>query len=201
LKTLHAPSFQGTPLRVAVISIDDFYLQNKDQRKLAEANPQNPLVQHRGQPSTHDIHLAASTLNSLSEGKPTKIPRYDKSAFNGRGDREPESEWEAINSSGPASTVDIVILEGWCVGFRSLPPEEVKKQWQAAVELRKAAEQGKGEYNGRLGWNRLEDVLFVNEQLKKYDELTRYAIKPCNFFLFGESSHKWYSKSSAFVFL
>lgn len=63
----------------------------------------------------------------------------------------------------------VVIFEGWCVGFRALSNEEVERKWQAA----KAEFQTKGDaYQGRLGRLDLSHVLFVNEKLKDYDELT-----------------------------
>jgi len=49
------------------------------------------------------------------------IFRYDKSAFAGRGDRAPESQWPVIE--GP---VDIVLFEGWMSGFSALPDGKVR---------------------------------------------------------------------------
>ncbi len=62
---------------------------------------------------------------------------------------------------------EVVIFEGWCVGFRALPREKLVREWEAAVRKRE-----KGDYVGRLGWNRLEDIDFVNEALRRYDQLT-----------------------------
>lgn len=39
-------------LQTLVCSIDDFYLRHEDQRALAEAHPDNLLVQVRGEPGT-----------------------------------------------------------------------------------------------------------------------------------------------------
>jgi D-glycerate 3-kinase len=41
-----------------------------------------------------------------------RILRFDKSLFDGEGDRLPESEWTSVQ--GP---LDVVLLHGWCVGF------------------------------------------------------------------------------------
>ncbi|CAI7811161.1 unnamed protein product, partial [Closterium sp. NIES-54] len=38
------------------------------------------------------------------------------SAFSGRGDRSPEAGWAAVE--GP---VDVVLFEGWMLGFHALP--------------------------------------------------------------------------------
>jgi len=40
------------------------------------------------------------------------VPRYDKSAFGGAGDRAPEDTWPAV--AGP---LDVVLFEGWMLGF------------------------------------------------------------------------------------
>jgi D-glycerate 3-kinase len=126
----------------------------------------NPLIQHRGQPSTHDLPLALCVLRSLRDEQPTKIPRYDKGAFDGAGDRVPEEQWGEVNS-GDREKIKIVILEGWCVGFRALGHGKIEEKWREATNAR-----GKGGYDGRLGFNRLEDVLFVDDALRGYGELT-----------------------------
>ena len=92
---------------------------------------------------------------------PTKIPEFDKSAYHGKGDRVPSSEWVGVNGPGQPK-VQVIIFEGWCVGFRSLSLEEVKK---------KQAE-SKSQASSTLWKHRLEDLLFVNEKLGGYDVLT-----------------------------
>ena len=151
------------------MSIDDLYLPHDQQQYLSKSHPTNPLVQHRGQPSTHDIKLGTSVFSALaSRQQNIKIPSYDKSAFSGAGDRLPESEWHIVNASGQP-TVDVVIFEGWCVGFRALSDDDAEKQWRAA----KSEFETKGdEYQGRLGRLQLESVMFVNEKLREYDSLT-----------------------------
>jgi len=149
-----------------VLSIDDFYLPHNLQARLAAAHPDNPLVQHRGQPSTHDLPLALSLFSDLLDGKETKIPSYDKSAYNGQGDRVPEEKWKVANQKGQPIP-KVVIFDGWCVGFRAASSAELERKWASAVRQRE-----QGVYHGRLGYNRQIDVEFVNEALKGYDELT-----------------------------
>ena len=155
-------------LHTLVLSIDDFYLCRKDQLQLAASLPDNPLVQHRGQPSTHDHDLAISVLSSLRARQETSIPSYDKSAFDGKGDRVPQDKWAEVNGEGQPP-VELVILEGWCLGFRSLDNTQLTARWENAV---KARDHGQG-YNGRLGYNRFEDIRWVNEALKDYDAITK----------------------------
>jgi D-glycerate 3-kinase len=98
---------------------------------------------------------------------PTAIPAYDKSAFAGQGDRVPAEKWEVVNDlTQGQEKVRVVIFEGWCVGFRSRPEQEVRTLWEDAVRRRKEED---GNYEGRLGYVSFEDVKVVNEALREYD--------------------------------
>ncbi|EEP77825.1 conserved hypothetical protein [Uncinocarpus reesii 1704] len=166
--TLSAPPYN---LPTVTFSLDDIYLTHDEQLRLAASYPGNPLLQHRGQPSTHDVPLGKRVFDSLKKGLPTKIPAYDKAAFNGQGDRVPEDQWELVNDVAQGQErVKVVIFEGWCVGFRALPEEDVRAAWEDAVEKK-----NKGGYDGQLANIKLEDVLTVNEALKQYDALTEDA--------------------------
>ncbi|KAF2230634.1 putative Uridine/cytidine kinase [Viridothelium virens] len=162
-KTLTSPPYN---LRTAILSIDDIYLTHADQVALARSNPDNPLIQHRGEPGTHDLQLGISLFSSLKNRNPTKIPAYDKSAFNGQGDRAPEPTWETVNTPG-TSSISVVIFEGWCVGFRALSSSALESKWSSAVEAARSSD-----YQGRLGKHELSHVAFVNERLRGYDGLT-----------------------------
>lgn len=108
-------------MRSVGVSIDDFYLTHGGQMTLAALHSGNRFLAHRGLPGTHDIALGLSTLStlrSLGAGQHMAIPTYDRSAFQGRGDRLPESDWPVVD--GP---LDIVILEGWMLGFVPVDPE------------------------------------------------------------------------------
>jgi len=102
-------------LRGAGVSVDDFYLTREDQLRLAAAHPDNPYLEHRGYPGTHDVSLGERTLRalrSLQAGETTRVPVYDKSAHGGRGDRAPKDIWREV--SGP---LDVIVVEGWMLGF------------------------------------------------------------------------------------
>ncbi|KAL3418299.1 kinase mug58-like protein 1 [Phlyctema vagabunda] len=144
-------------LETLVCSIDDLYLKHGDQVALATGNPLNPLVQHRGEPGTHDMTLAREFFTALKSGQPTKIPQYDKSQFNGHGDRVPSSKWQSVNEPGQPP-IRVIIFEGWSVGFRALTNAEVEaKASGPSTTLHK---------------HRLEDLLFVNDKLREYDVMT-----------------------------
>ncbi|KAF5739127.1 D-glycerate 3-kinase chloroplastic-like [Tripterygium wilfordii] len=117
--------FRVSGSKSATISIDDFYLTAEHQAKLREQHPDNALLEYRGNAGTHDLPFSIETLTSLTklnkEGTKMKLPRYDKSAYGGRGDRTDPSEWPEIE--GPLT---VVLFEGWMLGFKPLPTEVVK---------------------------------------------------------------------------
>lgn len=93
-------------LSALALSIDDFYLTRSERQQLAENV--HPLLLTRGVPGTHDTELACRTLARLKTFTgPVAVPRFDKS----RDDRYPDADWSIITQP-----VDIIILEGWCVG-------------------------------------------------------------------------------------
>ncbi|KAL2121547.1 hypothetical protein VTJ04DRAFT_5574 [Mycothermus thermophilus] len=149
-------------LSTLALSIDDFYLTRADQRALAAAQPDNPLIQHRGEPGTHDLTLLNNFFTSLLAGThPIPIPRYDKSAHAGQGDRFPPSAWA---STDPASPPRVVILEGWCVGFRALPDHELEARWKRSRTLPPDER-----CNNHISRHELAHLRFINDQLSQYE--------------------------------
>lgn len=149
-------------LETLVVSIDDFYLTHQDQTDLRGLHPGNALVQHRGEPGTHDTELLKRFFHSMMNFKPTKVPQYDKSAFQGQGDRVPESEWAVVNQEG-TPRVEVIIFEGWCVGFRPRDPADIKQMHDDSVFHADVS---------RLFQHSLENLLFVNDQLAHYNWVT-----------------------------
>ena len=97
-------------LQAVSLSLDDFYLTH-DQR-LSLAQTVHPLLATRGVPGTHDMTLLKHTLNTLLDSaapNPVAIPRFDKALD----DRRPEADWDRVTDG-----VDLVLLEGWCLGAR-----------------------------------------------------------------------------------
>ena len=113
------------------VSSDDFYLTRAEQIALTEKHPHDPLFEVRGFAGTHDVELGAHVIGSLVRGAPTKIPRYDKSAKDGQGDRAPESKWLAVDEPQ-----DLVVFEGWQIAFPHLPEHKLDEElWLANAEL------------------------------------------------------------------
>ena len=93
--------------KIAVISIDDFYLPS-DEMKLAIKN--NPWNVSRGFPGSHSVNLMHEKLLSWKINGELNVPVFDKSLRNGLGDR---SHWR---SDKP----DLLILEGWFLGIEPI---------------------------------------------------------------------------------
>lgn len=103
---------KGFDLKSIVVSLDDLYSTRKD--RLQYAQHTHPLFATRGVPGTHDINMALmlfERLRNLKEGEVMKLPVFDKSLD----DRKPVHLWTEVQ--GP---VDVIFLEGWCVGAPGL---------------------------------------------------------------------------------
>ncbi len=103
---------------VANLSLDDFYLTRGERLKLAETI--HPLLATRGVPGTHDVTLVTEYLERLTvlaPGERLALPRFDKA----QDDRAPVDTWPTV--TGP---VDLIILEGWCIGARPQSPETLR---------------------------------------------------------------------------
>lgn len=144
-----------------VLSIDDLYLKHEDQVQLAEEHRDNALIQHRGEPGTHDMKLAQELFTALLTSSPTSIPSYDKSAYFGSGDRAPSSSFKRINQPSQPN-IQVIIFEGWCVGFRALTSTQVEEKYKNSMK----------NLDSTLPKHKLEHLLFVNERLKEYDVMT-----------------------------
>jgi D-glycerate 3-kinase len=95
----------GRGVRAVALSLDDFYLTHEARQRLAKEV--HPLLATRGPPGTHEVGMAGAAIDALrTRGKAT-LPRFDKAADT----RAPRSAWATV-----ASPVDVILLEGWCVG-------------------------------------------------------------------------------------
>lgn len=100
-----------------VMSIDDFYLTRAERQALAQQV--HPLLVTRGVPGTHDIGLLQTTLEACSQrqSEPViSVPVFDKASD----DRAPVAQWQSVTEP-----VDIIILEGWCVGLTAQDEAEL----------------------------------------------------------------------------
>ena len=94
---------------VVAVSLDDFYLSKA--RRQALAAQIHPLFATRGPPGTHDLPLLLDVLLRVRSGRPVSLPVFDKLAD----DRLPPQHWRHF------ARIDVLILEGWCIGARPQP--------------------------------------------------------------------------------
>lgn len=97
-------------LAAASVSLDDFYLTAAERRRLV--HEVHPLLATRGPPGTHDVGLAVATLDALGDGATTPLPGFDKLGD----DRLPAERWKR-----PATPLDLLVFEGWCLGVGPEP--------------------------------------------------------------------------------
>lgn len=148
----------------------------------------NKLLKGRGQPGTHDAALLHETLVELSQinspltrstsEKPIlqyasiTLPRFDKSLHSGMGDRVPPDP-DSPSLTGP---IDIVVLEGWCMGFHPMPPSDLETLWVSITGEDQQPRSSRPEVEiersviSRLGVT-LPEVEEINEHVRQYAEL------------------------------
>ena len=142
-------------LRVAVLSIDDVYLDRPERLRLGR--DVHPLLATRGPPGTHEVALACDVLDALREHRTTRLPCFDKIADC----RLPPSRWPAVHGT------DLAIFEGW---FLKVPAQQ-QPELAAPLNALERNEDADGTWrrycNAALGrdyprlWQRLDRVLFL----------------------------------------
>jgi D-glycerate 3-kinase len=94
------------------LSLDDLYKTYSDRVQLQQ---QDSRLIWRGPPGTHDVNLGIELLDQIRQSQNlVSVPRFDKSAHNGMGDR---------TTPDVVSHIDIVLFEGWFVGVRPVDPQ------------------------------------------------------------------------------
>lgn len=142
-------------LRVAVLSIDDFYLGRRQRLQLGRTV--HPLLATRGPPGTHDVALACTVLDALRAGEPVRLPRFDKLADT----RLPPSRWPL------ARDIDLTLFEGW---FLKTPAQQ-ERDLREPINAVERDEDPDGRWrhycNQALArdypalWSRLDRMLFL----------------------------------------
>lgn len=143
-------------LKAVAVSLDDFYLGREARGWLA--GKVHRLLQVRGPPGTHDVALACAVLDSLRGDGVTPVPAFDKAAD----ERKAKSSWRQVE--GP---VDVVILEGWCVGARPEPAERLTPHVNALERRDDPNRAWRGYVNRQLAegyqalWGRLDRLVLL----------------------------------------
>ncbi|MEG5172541.1 glycerate kinase [Microcoleus sp. B3-D7] len=171
-------------------SLDDLYKTYADRQQLQKADPR--LI-WRGPPGTHDIDLGIAVLDKLRGSlthnlaavdnpksdaikpdlinKNIEIPRFDKSAYGGAGDR---SQPEIISGA------DIVLFEGWFVGVKPVVDAKLN-EFLAAAPFPISTEsdcQFARDMNAKLHdylplWNRLDRLMVLYPQDYRLSQVWR----------------------------
>ena len=171
------------------ISLDDFYKTYADRQQLQKADPR--LI-WRGPPGTHDIDLGIAVLDKLRGSqtrelaavdnlksdvlktdiiKNIEIPRFDKSAWGGAGDR---TQPEIICGA------DIVLFEGWFVGVNPVA-DATLNEFLAGAPFPISTEgdcQFARDMNAKLHeylplWNRLDRLIVLYPQDYRISQVWR----------------------------
>lgn len=164
---------QHCSLQAKVISLDDLYLDRHELLRVLDG-PGSKILRTRGLPGTHDQALAVSffnaVLNTRYDGSERNVrwPAYDKSLYDGQGGRAAIDTWETVSLD---RELDVLIFEGWCLGFQSLADKEVERLWRADALMQSESTEASSQLQPltqSLHFHTLEDLLLVNETLRQY---------------------------------
>lgn len=146
VSTLH---HRNSQIKAIAISLDDFYLTRAQHVEMWQQTGYRWIYKYRGLPGTHDLQLACDTLDQLCSSSTAlgsfQLPAYDKSACGGEGDRV------HCSSNNILLPVQVVIFEGWCLGFRHLHPDLIRAMQTTSEFLQKLE---------------LQDLLLINRNLR-----------------------------------
>ncbi|RCK65983.1 putative ATP-dependent kinase TDA10 [Candida viswanathii] len=139
-------------------SMDDLYLTRQDQDKLNNSTD-NPLLKGRGLPGTHDLPALyeifdKATRNYKGNWEEIRIPQYDKSRFNGQGDR---SGYTVVDSP-----IDIIIFEGWFNGYANHANDILRLRYLTS------------EVSGVLQLSKMYHLEEINANLSGYQDIWTY---------------------------
>ncbi len=165
--------FESGERNVAILSIDDFYLTKAERQHLS--GTLHPLLAVRGAPGTHDIPMLEDCLQRLRDLEPggqCRLPRFDKA----NDDRADEACWPSV--TGP---IDLVVLEGWCVGSAAEADDRLAKPVNALERARDADGRWRRYVNDRLAadyaelFETLDALVFL--RAPSFDAIVRWRIE------------------------
>ncbi|WP_018691175.1 hypothetical protein [Algicola sagamiensis] len=96
-------TFTTRNIQLVSCSLDDFYLSRKEREVLALRI--HPLLRYRGVPGTHHVQDLRHIIHNFRAGQPFELPCFDK--------KSDEPDVKKV----PVSKADILLIEGWCLGF------------------------------------------------------------------------------------
>lgn len=147
LAALLAAAFEALGQRTCVVALDDYYRTRAERQALARSV--HPLLETRGPPGTHDVAKLTADLIDLAKTRSVVLPRFDKGLDDRVGTRRVD---------GPFARI---VLEGWCVGARSVGPD-------ALVEPCNALE---AEFDADGHWRRAIDAALARDYEPLWERL------------------------------
>lgn len=119
------------------------------------------------------VQFFSSLFSEDGASREVLIPEFDNSEFNGEGDRVPEEKWNKVVIS-PESGIDVIVLEGWCVGFQPLDESVLEEKWK------------KGKYESEISTRSEQQFpmrTLQNHELSSYIEINRNLQTYCDVFM------------------
>jgi len=104
-------------LQVLSLSLDDFYLPLSQREELAR--DVHPLFATRGVPGTHEVAALGRIIQAVRDrrGSSLLIPQFDKAI----------DDRTALGIEIEPERVDLIVLEGWCVGLPPQPRDQLRE--------------------------------------------------------------------------
>lgn len=153
LATMLVQQFSALGIKSAAVSLDDYYLSKAQRRQ--QATNIHPLLAQRGVPGTHNICQAIADAEAVLAGAPVALPQFDKALD------EPAAAL-------PAQTLDILIVEGWCLGVPAQTEAELATQVNELEATIDADGRWRRYVNARLAadyadyWRLLKPLIWLN---------------------------------------
>lgn len=166
LANMLAAKFCAQGLSAAAVSLDDYYLSKAQRQHLAQT--EHPLLAQRGVPGTHDIEKAINDANAVLAGKPVALPQFDKALD------EPAAPLAA-------QQLDILVVEGWCVGVQAQTAAELAAPLNTLEEVEDADGRWRRYVNAQLAglyadyWRLLTPLVWL--QAPDWDCVCRWRAK------------------------
>ncbi|MBV2130346.1 kinase [Arsukibacterium indicum] len=153
LAAMLVQQFSALGIKAATVSLDDYYLNKAQRRQLALQV--HPMLHQRGVPGTHDIQQAIADAETVLAGRPVVLPQFDKAL-------------DEPGASLPAQQLDLLIVEGWCLGVRPQTEAELAPPLNQLEATADADGRWRSYVNARLAadyadyWRLLKPLIWLN---------------------------------------
>lgn len=140
-------------IQTDILSLDDYYLEPVE--RLKRAKLWHPLFAERGVPGTHDTELLLSQLYGFRRGDRQCWRRYDKGL-------------DRVSHCSEQSYARLLILEGWCVGLKAQPENELIQALNALEQQQDPNGLWRQQVNQQLNgdyqqiWQQLDGLVWLN---------------------------------------